>query len=165
MHTAETRDPAEPSHSADRFDATDKRHAQSGFTLLEVVIAMLLLLIGMTGVALAQIQALRSGASSGARSKALYLAESQLEAFQAMATNDPNVTLPGLVQDPNNPISLDQNGIDLTQYFRCWVVTPNDPTVGGLTRITVEVRVGSNTCNAAAPAYPITNAARITGIK
>ncbi len=138
--------------------------SESGFTLLEVVMAMMLLLVGMTGVALAQIQALRSGANSGNRSKALYLAEAQLETFQAMATNNPAVTTPGTGKDPD-PLSLDPSGTDLTQYYRCWAIVPNDPTVSGLTRITVEVRVGTDTCDATAPSFPVTNTVRITGVK
>jgi len=137
---------------------------QDGFTLIEVMIALTLLLIGMTGVALAQLQALRSGANSGQRSKALYLAESQLERFQAMSSLVGPVTVAGMTPDPLNPIDPNPDDEDVTAYYRCWQITPNTPRVG-LTTITVEVRVGDPACNAAANVQPVAISARITGIK
>jgi len=141
---------------------------EGGFTLLEVVMAMMILLVGMTGVALAQIQALRSGANSGTRSKALFLAEAQLETFQAMADNHIDLANSGHFRDQGNPINLDlspgQNGNDYTQYYRCWQIERNDPTVSNLTRITVEVRVGTD-CDTRDPNIPITTAVRLTGVK
>jgi prepilin-type N-terminal cleavage/methylation domain-containing protein len=136
---------------------------ESGFTLVEVMIAMLLLLIGMTGVALAQIQALRSNNFSAQRSKALYLAEEGLENFHAMSFINAALTNPGVVQDPANPIQLNPNDEDVTQYYRCWQVTPDVPRIG-VSTIVVEVRVGDPACNprdARAPGV----FARITGVK
>lgn len=147
------------------------RRADAGFSLIEVMIALVLLLIGMTGVALAQLQALRAGANSGDRSRAMYLAEAQLETFQAMWTLDPTVTTPGPAADPNNPLSMEDLGPadptrvrNVTSYFRCWNIQPNTPVVG-LTTITVEVRVGDPNCNAAAPQFPFATAVRVVGVK
>jgi len=141
--------------------------SERGFTVIEVMIALLLLLIGMTGVALAQLQSLRSASNSGQRSKALYLAEEQLEVFHAMSFADPALGLAGVIQDPGNPLETDRfagnNGSDMTQYYRCWVVLPNSPATG-LTTIDVEVRVGDPNCNPNQVNPPI-GTSRIRGIK
>ena len=136
---------------------------EQGFTLIEVMIAMLLLLIGMTGVALAQVQALRSNSNSAQRSKALYLAEEGLENFHAMSFINGALTTPGVVQDQANPIQLNANDEDVTLYYRCWEVIPNTPRPG-VSTINVEVRVGDPACNPR-DARPLGPFARITGVK
>jgi type IV pilus assembly protein PilV len=145
--------------------ALQVREHERGFTLIEVMIAMLLLLIGMSGVALAQIQALRSSANSAQKSKALYLAEEGLESFHALSFASGMLTNTAVVQDNNgNPIDIDVNDDDLTPYYRCWQVRPNSP-VAGVSTITVEVRVGDPNCNPADPNPPSGAYARITGVK
>lgn len=136
---------------------------QEGFSLIEVMIALTLLMVGMTGVALAQLQAMRSGANSAQRSKALYLAESQLERFQAMSSIGGPFMAAAMTQDPTNPIDPNDDA-DMTQYFRCWQITPNIPRPG-LSTITVEVRVDDPNCNAAANTQPLATSARVTGIR
>jgi prepilin-type N-terminal cleavage/methylation domain-containing protein len=149
------------------------RSHEQGFTLIEVMIALVLLLVAMTGVALAQLQALRSTSTSAARSHALHLAEEMLEEFQAMSFNDPRLGQGGVVQDVNrNPIRVDLNGNgnidvnerDVTEYYRCWEVRANVPAAG-LTTITVEVRAGDPGCNPTAAGLTRLPSARITGIK
>ena len=119
---------------------------EQGFTLVEVMIAMLLLLIGMTGVALAQIQALRSNNNSAQRTKALYLAEEGLENFHAMSFINPALAAAGVVQDPANPIQLSLTDEDVARYYRCWEITANSPRTG-VSTIVVEVRVEDPACN------------------
>jgi len=139
--------------------------AEQGFTLVEVMIAMLLLLIGMSGVALAQLQALRSGSGSAQKSKALYLAEEKLEEFHAMSFTSSALSATGVVQDNNNhAIDIDTSDEDLTEYYRCWLITRNSPTTG-VTTITVEVRVGDPNCDPRSPNPPPGTFARITGVK
>jgi prepilin-type N-terminal cleavage/methylation domain-containing protein len=143
---------------------------EDGFTLIEVMIALILLLIAMTGVALAQLQALRSTSGSALRSEAMHLAEEQLEEFHAMSLNDPRLTAAGVVQDQTNPIRIDPNNLadandrDFTEYYRCWQTQPNVPAAG-LTTITVEVRVGDPACNPTSAGLSNRPFARITGIK
>jgi prepilin-type N-terminal cleavage/methylation domain-containing protein len=147
--------------SQPQVESVERR--EQGFTLIEVMIAMLLLLIGMTGVALAQIQALRSNNNSAQRSKALYLAEEGLESFHAMSFINGALAVANVVQDPANPIDLNPNDEDVTEYYRCWQITPNTPRPG-VSTIVVEVRVGDPACDprdARAPGV----FARITGVK
>ena len=136
---------------------------EQGFTLIEVMIAMLLLLIGMTGVALAQIQALRSNNNSAQRSKALYLAEEGLESFHAMSFINGALAVQNVVQDPANPIDFNPNDEDVTLYYRCWQVTRDTPRPG-VSTIVVEVRVGDPACDPRDPRAPGVFA-RITGVK
>jgi type IV pilus assembly protein PilV len=136
---------------------------EQGFTLIEVMIAMLLLLIGMTGVALAQAQALRSNNNSSQRTKALYLAEEGLENFHAMSFINGALGTAGVVQDQANPIRLNPGSEDVTRYYRCWEVTPNTPRPG-VSTIVLEVRVEDPACNPR-DLRPRAVFARITGVK
>ncbi len=127
----------------------------SGFSLLEVMIAMLLVSFAMLAVGAAQLQSLRVGSDSDNRSQAMYLAESQLAQFLAMRTNDlPTACSAAPCNDASNPIVIsedvvDQTGNDrvdanvdgvgeTTEYTRRWRVEPNTPAAG-ITRITVDV--------------------------
>lgn len=136
---------------------------QQGFSLIEVMIALVLLLIGMTGVGLAQLYSLRSASTSAVRSRALYLAEEQLETFQALSSGHV-MLIAGQDDDANNPLPADpNNNQDVTEYYRCWVITDNTPVVG-LKTITVEVRVGDPACNATQNPPPF-GTARVTGVR
>jgi type IV pilus assembly protein PilV len=121
-----------------------RRHTQnrdkgeSGFTLLEVIIAMGILATGLLAVAAAQLTAIRMTARSKNLMHATHLAQAQMEVFQAL----PQAGLPATGNDPNNPIALnltsDPNNPDATTFNRSWVITPNDPSLG-ITKVTVQV--------------------------
>ncbi|NRA04487.1 MAG: hypothetical protein HRU00_18005 [Myxococcales bacterium] len=107
-----------------------------GFTMLEVVVAMGMLAIGLLGIAVVQITALRVSGSSRHLSDAMYLAEEQMEVFRSM----PLASLPaaGITNDPGNPIQTAVPAGDATTYSRRWTITPNSPSFG-VTTILVEV--------------------------
>jgi prepilin-type N-terminal cleavage/methylation domain-containing protein len=76
----------------------------AGFSLIEVMIAMVLLSIGLLAIGAAQLRALEYGADANDRGQATYLAQQQLDRFLALATNDLNLTFcqpaPGLGSPP-----------------------------------------------------------------
>lgn len=108
--------------------------AERGFTLLEIVVALGILSTGLLAIAAGQLAALRISTRSRYLSQAAHLAQAQIEAFQAM----PLASLPGSGNDPNGPIDVDVNDLDMTTFNRRWTIEPNTP-VAGVTRITVSV--------------------------
>ena len=85
---------------------------EQGFTLLEVMIAMLILGMGLLTLGLAQLSAMRTANKSQAMSQALYMAEQQLDAFYV---NPPAVA--GNFNDPGNPIDPDPNDDDFSTFI------------------------------------------------
>ncbi len=112
---------------------------ESGFTMLEVVIAMAILASGLLAVAAAQLAALHLSSKSRSLMDAIHLAQTQMETFHSL----PQVSLPVTGADASNPLDRDGNALDpaatdQTQFNRSWVVEPNVPLIG-LTRVTVDV--------------------------
>lgn len=98
---------------------------EGGFTLIEVMIAFVIMGIGLLTIALAQMTAMRMTARSKQMSQAMYLAQEQLELFTAVVP-----TAAGNFQDPLNPIDIDPNDRDMTTFNRSWNITLNTPTAG-----------------------------------
>ena len=91
-----------------------------GFTLLEVMIALVVLAIGLLGLASLQIMAIKGNSYGQQMTVASTLAQSQLE--QLRRTPGP------LANGEDYPV--DQNGI---RYTRTWTVTANSPQPGATT--------------------------------
>jgi type IV pilus assembly protein PilV len=114
------------------------RRQERGFTLLEVMVAMLLLAIGMSALGVAQVHSLRQASSGKQMSQAMYLAEAQMELFHAMPDTAAVFLAPANVNDPTNPIQVSTGPDDMTRFNRRWSIQPNTPAIG-LTTVTVQV--------------------------
>jgi type IV pilus assembly protein PilV len=113
---------------------------EQGFTLLEVLIAMVILGVGILSIGLAQISSVKVASKSRSLSQAMYLAQEQLDLFMAMPGTDPVFATPVTDDpDPAGAIDVNANDADVTTFTRSWSVEPNTPSLG-LTRITVTVR-------------------------
>jgi len=113
---------------------------EQGFTLLEVLIAMVILGVGILSIGLAQISAVKVASKSRSLSQAMYVAQEQLDLFMAMPGTDPVFAIPVADDpDPGGPIDVNPNDADATTFSRTWTIEPNTPGLG-LTRITVTVR-------------------------
>ena len=125
---------------------------EDGFSLLEVMIASAILATGLLAIALAQVSALKMGSNSKHLTDAVYLAQEQIETFQALPATDP--TFSTAATDFDDPVGQilaggdaefglvgwnPEQGGDQTAFTRRWTIEPNTPSTG-LTRITVEVR-------------------------
>ena len=125
---------------------------QDGFSLLEVMIASAILATGLLVIALAQVSALKMGSRSKHLTDAVYLAQEQIETFQALPATDVMFTTP--TTDFDDPVGYilaggdaqfgtvawnPEQGGDQAVFTRRWTIEPNTPSIG-LTRITVEVR-------------------------
>jgi type IV pilus assembly protein PilV len=90
---------------------------QGGFTLLEVMIALVVLAIGLLGLASLQIMAIKGNSYGQQMTVASTLAQSQLEQLRRTT----------LVAGNFGDTVTAQNGIT---YSRNWIVTANDPQQG-----------------------------------
>ena len=109
---------------------------ESGFTIIEVMIAFTILAIGLAAIGTAQLSALRLTTTSKHLSQAMYLAEEQMEIFHSMPFNATFQIAATDVPDPTNPL-IPVIG-DSSSYNRTWTIAPNQPP-SGLTQITVTV--------------------------
>jgi len=100
---------------------------QSGFTLLEVLIAISILTVGLLGVAQMQIMGIKGNYFSGNTTAALTLAEEKMEDLLGKSYTDAELTN-GNHPDANNPI--DETGQAGGIYSRMWIVTDNTPITG-----------------------------------
>ena len=97
---------------------------QSGFTLLEVLIAISILTVGLLGVAQMQIMGIKGNYFSGNTTTVLALAEEKMEDLLGKSYSDAELTN-GNHPDTNNPI--DETGQAGGIYTRMWTVTDNTP--------------------------------------
>jgi type IV pilus assembly protein PilV len=91
-----------------------------GFTLLEVMIAMVILAIGLLGLASMHIMAIKGNSFGQQMTVASTIAQNQLEQLRRAT---------GALANGNDAVT-DQNGIT---YTRTWTVTPNSPQQGATT--------------------------------
>jgi len=103
---------------------------QSGFTLLEVLIAISILTVGLLGVAQMQIMGIQGNYFSGNTTTALTLAEEKME--DLLGTSYINV----ISGNDANPI--DETGQAGGIYTRTWIVANNTPIIDTKT-VTVNV--------------------------
>jgi len=103
---------------------------KSGFTLLEVLIAISILTVGLLGVAQMQIMGIQGNYFSGNTTTALTLAEEKME--DLLGTSYINV----ISGNDANPI--DETGQAGGIYTRTWIVANNTPIIDTKT-VTVNV--------------------------
>lgn len=108
---------------------------RSGFTLLEVLIAISILTVGLLGVAQMQIMGIKGNYFSANTTAALTLAEEKMEDLLGKNYTDAELTN-GNHPDTNNPI--DETGQAGGVYSRMWVVADNAPITDTKT-VTVNV--------------------------
>jgi type IV pilus assembly protein PilV len=115
---------------------SDGKRSVSGFTLLEVMVALGLLAFGLLSIAAAQLGALRQSSRSKNLTHAMHLAQQQVEVFTAMGQS--NLPADGTYNDANNPIASVESTTDQSTFNRRWTIASNSP-LAGITAITVEV--------------------------
>lgn len=112
----------------------------TGYSLLEVMIALSILALGVLGATATQITSTKFTRDSRVRTEAAYLAEQQMEAFQAMDGAAVEVIRidAGYPDDPANPIDPDPTDGSARFFNRSWTITPDTPEAG-IYAITVTV--------------------------
>jgi type IV pilus assembly protein PilV len=89
----------------------------NGFTLLEVMIALVILAVGLLGLASLQVMAIKGNSYGQEMTVASTMAQNQLEQLRR--------TTGALANGTDYPI--DQNGI---RYTRAWIIDANQPQTG-----------------------------------
>ena len=116
---------------------TRRERSQRGISLIEIMVALVILGIGILGTTAGQLAAIKLSSDSRIRAEAMSLAAQQLEAFNAMPGADV-AALAGATIDPANPIDPDPNDATTMALNRNWVIATDTPEVGVIT-ITVNV--------------------------
>jgi len=112
----------------------------NGFTLLEAFVAFAVLAVGVLGVMTAMISAMKNSSQSRSMTRAIYVAQEQIETFRLM----PEADILALLADASYP--LDANGAvdpdpsdgDPTKFLKRYLIQPDTPSAGVFT-ITVFV--------------------------
>jgi type IV pilus assembly protein PilV len=117
------------------FSGKGKRR-QSGFTLIEVLIAIAILTIGLLAVAKMQISAIQGNYFSGNTSVALSLAEDKMEDLLGRTYTDADLAdtqagndadLSSLVTKDHEELNINAGGTAGGIYHRIWNVADNTP--------------------------------------
>jgi type IV pilus assembly protein PilV len=117
------------------FSGKGKRH-QSGFTLIEVLIAIAILTVGLLAVAKMQISAIQGNYFSSNTSAALSLAEDKMEDLLGRTYTDAdladtqagnNADLSSLVTKDHEELNINEAGAGGGIYHRIWNVADNTP--------------------------------------
>jgi type IV pilus modification protein PilV len=103
------------------------RSSDSGFTLIEVMMAMTILGVGLLTIAVAQITAIKTSSKSKNLQQAMFLAREAMDDLEARPNNDAIFQSNSVTDDPNNPIQVGQKQGDETRFTRSVEITPNDP--------------------------------------
>ncbi len=101
------------------------------------MVALGLLAFGILGITAGQLAAMKTSTNSREASVALYLAEQQMETFQAMSATDVAALAP-TPNDPANPIDPDPGDGNSTTYNRSWQIQPDTPEAGVIA-LTIQV--------------------------
>lgn len=120
----------------------------SGFSLLEVMIALTILSVGILGIGAIQLTSTKLSGDSRVRTQAAFLAQQQVELFRAMPVAGIVALAPvaGFNDDPANPIDPTPGDGQVVTFNRRWQVQQNVPEAG-MTTVTVEVDYVDNVRN------------------
>ncbi|MFB0978275.1 MAG: prepilin-type N-terminal cleavage/methylation domain-containing protein [Myxococcota bacterium] len=121
------------------FKINKRTSSRSGFSLIETMIAMLVLGFGLLTIASAQVYAVKSGQTGRHRTRAVEIAQTQMERLQSLSWNDaglvatawtPNVDVVTTVESTNAQTEM--------TFSRQWRITD---VIANQTR-SIDVRVG-----------------------
>jgi prepilin-type N-terminal cleavage/methylation domain-containing protein len=122
-----------------------------GFSLIEVLVALVVLSVGLLALAALQLTLIRSSAESKAQSVALSLARQKIDDLRAFQSMDQYRARDNLANEPLNDSGGDQGGINYTRntVIRRFVY---DKAVGSFIRVpntATDTAISANTCGPA----------------
>jgi type IV pilus assembly protein PilV len=122
-----------------------KLRSQGGFSLIEVLVALVILAVGLLGLAMFQITAIKGNAIASKWTVATELAQDRLERFRHIGwDNIVSSNAGGFAGSPPQPVYANLPGaagdntiVRGTQYYRIWNVNPATSATNTFTTITV----------------------------
>ncbi len=127
---------------------TAARQRSSGFTLLEVLIALVLLSVGMLGIAALSLESMRSGQTALYRTKAINLAADMADSIRANRSAlvaDANAYIVGLGEtgtDNQCTDTLDADGVVVPALVSCTPVEMAEHAVFNWKNALTDARLG-----------------------
>jgi prepilin-type N-terminal cleavage/methylation domain-containing protein len=138
---------------------------QSGFSLVELLIALTLLLIGVFSVISMQTTAIKSNSIANRLSAATGLAQEAMDDIMAWGLSDPriNVSAANAIYDLNGPNTSGTNiTIPGAGTFSATFTTTFDTPVTGVTQVVVDIFRVTNGVSEANPYVTLTSCKRTT---
>ena len=115
-----------------------KLRCQRGFSLIEVLIALVILAVGLLGLAMFQVTAIKGNAIASKWTVATELAQDRLERFRHVGWNTIVSSSPSQPGDYSGlPGTGEDNTVRGTRFFRVWNVNPPTDNTNTFTTITV----------------------------
>ena len=109
------------------------RNYQSGFTMVEMLVAVLILMVGLLGLAQLQITAIKANSSSATSTAATAIAQRAVEEIIAMDPDDPMFDANGTGTFPSVPVT------GAGTYSVSWTVVTPFEDVTNLCEVTIVV--------------------------
>ena len=122
------------------------KNSQAGFGMIEMLVAVVILAVGLLGLAQLQITAIKANAQSSSVSVANALAQKAVEDIAAMSATDPIFSIntdPSWASWDGSPFTILGAGV----YNVTYNVATNYQTVTGLSQITIRVRSATAVAN------------------
>lgn len=124
-----------------------KLRRQEGFSLVEVLVALTILAVGLLGLAMFQVTAIKGNTIASKWTVATELAQDRLEKFRHASWTSIQSSVPGGFVPGTQPLQAsygslggavgDNTIVRGTTYYRVWDVTPAPTTGNSFTTITV----------------------------
>lgn len=115
------------------------KNAQSGFSVVELLVAVLILAIGLLGLAELQITAMKANSQSATMTASTALAQRIIEEIAAMPADDAMFNGPGTGTWPGSPVTVAGGGTYGITYQVEEVKPTSSTVVTNLYRVTVFV--------------------------
>lgn len=115
--------------------AGEPRRTRSGFSMLEIMIALGVLSLGVLAMTAGQLAAIKLSGDSRSRTTAMALAQQQVETVHTMTAQDVKDMVPpsGTADDPSNPIHPNPDDASSITFNRSWTVQEDTPETGVIT--------------------------------
>ena len=121
-----------------------RKSVQAGFSLVELLVAVVILAVGLLGLAELQVSTIKANAQSDSLTVAAHLAQKVVEEISAAPGNDARLVATGTTRTwTGSPFDIAGAGV----YNVTYDVAGNHGGVTGLSQVTVHVASAGNVMN------------------
>lgn len=116
-----------------------EKHKQSGFTLVELLVAVVILAVGLLGLAQLQVTAIKTNSQSATITAANAIAQKVVEEVAAMAADHVMFDAPGTGTWPGTPVTVDGAGTYAVTYTITQMTTPGGDNISNVFKVQIDV--------------------------